>query len=573
MPKHARKPIKPLLTTVPYVKPRKSSGAGRPRKNIDPATPLIPMPKHAHKSIEPLPTTPLALRSHQDGVVAQYSLGPCDYKCDKCGALHWAAERPADDQHSTEHEAAFSACCSKGNVILPTPLEPPPFLKTLWTANTLEAKEFRKQVRNYNGAMAMASMNFKKQDKSVYGAKGVYTFSISGRVYHQIGSLLPPPDGNVRWAQIYIADMSPDQRAETRQGIFHNLCQPNVLRNIEEVMFSHNPYVQSILTCKERMDRNNQNNAHLHLHMSQEGHDPRTYNTPTSNDVALIYDNSNDPDHNGRELIWQSRATNSLHRIPELSEHFVPLHFPLLFPFGEPGWHPRIPLSNSHDPLHYSSSVQLVSEMAHDETAAYGTNTAATDPLLPPSHTRDRSHVHHRVPNERSPPRTLPFHPRSCLETEDTRKRKSHGLRRDKYIYNGEDRIAVNVSDEKEHRNEVKEYEDSRYISPVEAAWRSLSFPTRGRFPAVETLAIHLPDEQSVFFKPTDNLHDVLGNERALLTTLTEFFTASAHWPDLLENNTYSDAPQPLTWNPTSRTWKQRERFNNTIGRVRHKPS
>ncbi|TYJ51678.1 hypothetical protein B9479_007749, partial [Cryptococcus floricola] len=36
--------------------------------------------------------------------------------------------------------------------------------------------------------------------------------------------------------------------------------------------------------------------------MSQEGHDPRTYNTPTSNDVALIYDNSNDPDHNGREL-------------------------------------------------------------------------------------------------------------------------------------------------------------------------------------------------------------------------------------------------------------------------------
>ncbi|TYJ51365.1 hypothetical protein B9479_008066 [Cryptococcus floricola] len=72
----------------------------------------------------------------------------------------------------------------------------------------LEAKEFRKQARNYNGAMAMASMNFKKEDKSVYGAKGIYTFSISGRVYHQLGSLLPPPDGNVRWAQIYIADMS-----------------------------------------------------------------------------------------------------------------------------------------------------------------------------------------------------------------------------------------------------------------------------------------------------------------------------------------------------------------------------
>ncbi|TYJ51093.1 hypothetical protein B9479_008355 [Cryptococcus floricola] len=121
--------------------------------------------------------------------------------------------------------------------------------------------------------------------------------------------------------------------------------------------------------------------------MSQEGHDPRTCNTPTSNNVALIYDNSNDPDPNGRELIWQSRPTNSLNRIPELSEHFVPLHFPLLFPYGEPGWHPRIPLNNPHDPLHYSSSVQLVSEMAHDETAAYGTNTASTDTLLTPFHT------------------------------------------------------------------------------------------------------------------------------------------------------------------------------------------
>nr|GEY36106.1 helicase-like protein [Tanacetum cinerariifolium] len=46
---------------------------------------------------------------------------------------------------------------------------------------------------------------------------------------------------------------------------------------------------------------------------------------------------------------------------------------------------------------------------------------------------------------------------------------------------------------------------DCRYLSACKAAWRIFKFDIHHRFPAVEYLPFHLPDEQSVVFDPSKN--------------------------------------------------------------------
>jgi hypothetical protein len=64
--------------------------------------------------------------------------------------------------------------------------------------------------------------------------------------------------------------------------------------------------------------------------------DHRTYNTPTTGEVAVVV-----PDGNyqrGRDVIVHSRG-HGLQRIPVTSPYYDPLRYPLLFPRGEFGWH------------------------------------------------------------------------------------------------------------------------------------------------------------------------------------------------------------------------------------------
>jgi hypothetical protein len=74
-----------------------------------------------------------------------------------------------------------------------------------------------------------------------------------------------------------------------------------------------------------------------------------------------------------------------------------------------------------------------------------------------------------------------------------------------KYIYKGPDRATLEVQD----ANEIKEYVDSRYIGPVEACWHILEFPWHHEVPAVYRLPVHLPNEQTVYFDPEDDIQEV----------------------------------------------------------------
>ncbi|GKC10306.1 ribonuclease H-like domain, reverse transcriptase, RNA-dependent DNA polymerase [Tanacetum coccineum] len=73
-----------------------------------------------------------------------------------------------------------------------------------------------------------------------------------------------------------------------------------------------------------------------------------------------------------------------------------------------------------------------------------------------------------------------------------------------KYINKGPDRVTAAVEDEE--KDEIKDYYDCRYLSSCEAVWRIFRFDIHHRYPAVERLPFHLPNQQFVVFDPSESI-------------------------------------------------------------------
>ena len=68
-----------------------------------------------------------------------------------------------------------------------------------------------------------------------------------------------------------------------------------------------------------------------------------------------------------------------------------------------------------------------------------------------------------------------------------------------KYVHKGNDQSSYAVTENRE-RDEISEYQSARYVSASEALWRIFNFPIHNRHPAVTSLPVHLPDQQSVYY-------------------------------------------------------------------------
>ncbi len=80
-----------------------------------------------------------------------------------------------------------------------------------------------------------------------------------------------------------------------------------------------------------------------------------------------------------------------------------------------------------------------------------------------------------------------------------------------KYVYKGHDRATVEISCQNDNApegnvvevDEIKKYLDCCYVSTSEATWCIFKFDMHERFPTVERLQYHLPNQQMVLFNNT----------------------------------------------------------------------
>ena len=91
--------------------------------------------------------------------------------------------------------------------------------------------------------------------------------------------------------------------------------------------------------------------------------------------------------------------------------------------------------------------------------------------------------------------------------------------------------------------DEISDYQNARYISSNEAAWRILEFPIHERDPPVQQLAVHLENGQRVYFTDDNALDRASGDPPK--ATLMEFF-APSRVDSFAKTLLYVDVPQLL---------------------------
>ncbi|KAH1238478.1 hypothetical protein GmHk_08G023137 [Glycine max] len=85
-----------------------------------------------------------------------------------------------------------------------------------------------------------------------------------------------------------------------------------------------------------------------------------------------------------------------------------------------------------------------------------------------------------------------------------------------KYVTKGPDRATVEIINSKYNTenctmvDEIKWYYDCKYLSPYEATWRIFAYVIHERWPTVQRLNFHHPNEQLVFLNDDDQINNVV---------------------------------------------------------------
>ena len=129
-----------------------------------------------------------------------------------------------------------------------------------------------------------------------------------------------------------------------------------------------------------------------------------------------------------------------------------------------------------------------------------------------------------------------------------------------KYVHKGCDQAMFTL--QSSQVDEISsDYQNARYVSNNEAAWRILEFPIHERDPPVQQLAVHLENNQHVYFTE-DTAQDQASGDPPK-TTLTEFFTL-CQVDNFAKTLLYVDVPKYYTWH--NKSWSRRKQGTDVVG-------
>ena len=252
------------------------------------------------------------------------NIGSLNIICQKCSAKKWRGE-------------TSSTCCNDGKVILDRYPDPPLLLRSLWTANTPEARLFRENSRSFNNALALASLKVEERKFS-----GGYTPSVvfEGKVSILCGPLMPEENEQPRFSQLYIHDPATQHTMRVK-----NMNLPislsskqtdsitKTMKKLHDLMIEVNPFVKDFLHICEIPDEEiKEGKLVISCNARPSGEHERRYNEQKSLSEVSVLTNSEKGD-----LVLRKRG-GGLQFISDLHPAAQPLHFTLLFPYGTKGY-------------------------------------------------------------------------------------------------------------------------------------------------------------------------------------------------------------------------------------------
>ncbi|CAF2069923.1 unnamed protein product [Brassica napus] len=216
-----------------------------------------------------------------------YDDGDPSYVCGYCQAYMWFGERIS--KRLVGVNPIFTMCCHKGKVNLPILKAPPKTLLSLLYNKNETRSHFRELIRAYNMMFSFTSLGG-QVNHAINNGSGPYVFQLCGENYHLIGGILPAPDKNPAFLQLYIHD--PVNEIANRVAAYGKTGPTSQIRlDILETDF---PTAAIIIICG-----------------------------------CMAFEK--------RDIVIES-TTGKLQRISELHPAYLPLQYPLIFPYGEDGF-------------------------------------------------------------------------------------------------------------------------------------------------------------------------------------------------------------------------------------------
>ncbi|XP_053597684.1 uncharacterized protein LOC128668549 [Microplitis demolitor] len=240
-----------------------------------------------------------------------------------------ARERNIATALKLRNEAA-GMCCASGKVVLsPLPAPPEPLLSLL-TGNSDDSKLFLRKIRKFNSCVQMTSFGATKIcDRASDGRNFETTSKIQGQVYHKIGSLMPMPDNNPKFLQIYFMGDC-EERVTTRCLVSPRLQNDN--------------YQIVIKADKVPL-----------------GEHAGRFNAPTVDEVAVIM--VGDPVD--KRSIKITRRDNTVSTISDLHRSYDALQYPLIFWQGQDEYHLNIKQYDPNTGDYRNNKVSSMNYYAH----------------------------------------------------------------------------------------------------------------------------------------------------------------------------------------------------------------
>ena len=172
-------------------------------------------------------------------------------------------------------------------------------------------------------------------------------FQIHGALSHQQGPLVPGDGRDALYSQIYLYD--PEFAAQARSRHAQEL-HADIISFLTLMLQETNPLIQIYLTARERLIEIAEAETSFRIILNpqlrlvvEQGADLRRENLQTADKVSMIL-----PEEYGaagfRDIVLASRTNgddqgNHFTLINPHHASYLPLHYVLLFPYGEPGWH------------------------------------------------------------------------------------------------------------------------------------------------------------------------------------------------------------------------------------------
>ncbi len=243
--------------------------------------------------------------AHDYSLSRHVLIGSMNYVCPYCKALKFIGE-------------CKGMCCAAGKIKLSQLIEPPEPLKTLLAGYTADSIHFLSNIRKYNSCFQMTSFG-----AEIITFPFMPTFKVKGQIYHKSGSLLPLPDGQHKFLQMYFIGDGNDElnaRCSISTGI-----KRSIVSQLQDLLHERNNLVRLFKTAIDIMPSDTHKIV-IDADKTPHGEHVRRFNSPTIDEVAIVIVGDQ---IQTRDIILH-RRNNQLKKVSETHRCYDALQYPII---------------------------------------------------------------------------------------------------------------------------------------------------------------------------------------------------------------------------------------------------